>query len=107
MMEPAFTRLAVTLPRSRRRGQRARLGHAIGEDRERKKSMTDVVATFRVEYTQFLNPQGDETQALPEFARDPDALLPLYRAMVRTRLFDAKALTLQRTGKLGTFASSL
>ncbi len=67
----------------------------------------DVVATFRVEYTQFLNPQGDATQSLPEFARDPAALLPLYRAMVRTRLFDAKAITLQRTGKLGTFASSL
>ncbi len=57
----------------------------------------DVVATFRVEYTQFLNPQGDATQSLPEFARDPAALLPLYRAMVRTRLFDAKAITLQRT----------
>jgi TPP-dependent pyruvate/acetoin dehydrogenase alpha subunit len=69
--------------------------------------MMDVVATFRVEYTQFLNPQGDATQSLPEFARDPAALLPLYRAMVRTRLFDAKAITLQRTGKLGTFASSL
>jgi 2-oxoisovalerate dehydrogenase E1 component alpha subunit len=68
--------------------------------------MMDVVATFRVEYTQFLNPQGDATQSLPEFARDPTAL-PLYRAMVRTRLFDAKAITLQRTGKLGTFASSL
>ena len=67
----------------------------------------DVVATFRVEYTQFLNPQGDATRSLPEFARDPAALLPLYRAMVRTRLFDAKAITLQRTGKLGTFASSL
>ena len=67
----------------------------------------DVVATFRVEYTQFLNPQGDATQSLPDFARDPAALLPLYRAMVRTRLFDAKAITLQRTGKLGTFASSL
>ena len=52
-------------------------------------------------------PQGDATQSLPEFARDPAALLPLYRAMVRTRLFDAKAITLQRTGKLGTFASSL
>jgi hypothetical protein len=69
--------------------------------------MIDVVATFRVEYTQFLNPQGDATQSLPEFARDPAALLPLYRAMVQTRLFDAKAITLQRTGKLGTFASSL
>jgi 2-oxoisovalerate dehydrogenase E1 component alpha subunit len=67
----------------------------------------EIVANFRVEYTQFLNPKGDATRSLPEFARNPAALLPLYRAMVRTRLFDAKAVTLQRTGKLGTFASSL
>ena len=45
--------------------------------------------------------------ALPEFARDAAALVPLYRAMVLTRRFDAKAIALQRTGRLGTFASSL
>ena len=106
-MERASTQWAVTLPRSQGRGQRARPGHAIMEDREKKEVMMDVVATFRVEYTQFLNPQGDASKSLPEFARDPEALLPLYRAMVRTRLFDAKAITLQRTGNLGTFASSL
>ena len=31
----------------------------------------------------------------------------LYRAMVLTRTFDAKAVSLQRTGQLGTYASSL
>lgn len=31
----------------------------------------------------------------------------MYRAMVRQRLFDAKAVNLQRTGQLGTYASSL
>jgi len=31
----------------------------------------------------------------------------MYRAMVLTRTFDAKAVALQRTGRLGTFASSL
>jgi 2-oxoisovalerate dehydrogenase E1 component alpha subunit len=66
-----------------------------------------IVANFRVDYTQFLSPKGDATQSLPEFARDPAALVPLYRAMVRTRLFDTKAIALQRTGTLGTFASSL
>jgi pyruvate dehydrogenase E1 component alpha subunit len=34
-------------------------------------------------------------------------LRALYRAMVLTRTFDAKAIALQRTGRLGTFASSL
>jgi pyruvate dehydrogenase E1 component alpha subunit len=31
----------------------------------------------------------------------------MYRAMVLTRTFDAKAIALQRTGRLGTYASSL
>ena len=41
------------------------------------------------------------------FAADPAELIRLYRAMVRTRAFDAKAIALQRTGRLGTYASSL
>ena len=65
------------------------------------------VAEFAIEYTQFLDPSGRPTQPLPEFAREPAALIPLYRAMVLTRRFDAKAVALQRTGRLGTFASSL
>ncbi|HEY4773682.1 MAG TPA: thiamine pyrophosphate-dependent enzyme, partial [Xanthobacteraceae bacterium] len=44
---------------------------------------------------------------LPDFAREPDELLALYRAMVLTRSFDTKAIALQRTGRLGTYASSL
>ncbi len=44
---------------------------------------------------------------LDDFASDPANLIALYRAMVRTRAFDAKAVALQRTGRLGTFASSL
>ena len=66
-----------------------------------------VVARFEVEYTRFLDPQGEATQVLPPFALDPAALLPLYRAMTQARLFDSKAIALQRTGKIGTFASAL
>ncbi len=66
-----------------------------------------VVARFEVEYTRFLDPQGEATQALPPFALDPAALIPLYRAMTQARLFDSKAIALQRTGKIGTFASAL
>jgi 2-oxoisovalerate dehydrogenase E1 component subunit alpha len=65
------------------------------------------VAEFAIEHSQFLDPSGRATGRLPEFARDPAALVPLYRAMVLTRRFDAKAIALQRTGRLGTFASSL
>lgn len=65
------------------------------------------VASFQVTYTRFLDPQGEPVQPLPESARDPSALIALYRAMVLTRTFDNKAIALQRTGKLGTFASSL
>jgi pyruvate dehydrogenase E1 component alpha subunit len=34
-------------------------------------------------------------------------LISLYGGMVLTRAFDAKAIALQRTGKIGTFASAL
>ncbi|MGD9536700.1 MAG: pyruvate dehydrogenase (acetyl-transferring) E1 component subunit alpha [Alphaproteobacteria bacterium] len=55
----------------------------------------------------FLSPAGKPLAALPSFAQDPDVLRALYRGMVLTRAFDAKAVALQRTGRLGTFASSL
>jgi pyruvate dehydrogenase E1 component alpha subunit len=65
------------------------------------------VASFEVRYSQFLDAAGAAIAELPAFARDPEALIPLYRAMVLTRRFDAKAVALQRTGRLGTYASSL
>ncbi len=65
------------------------------------------VATFRVAVTSFCEPDGTSTGQLPAFANDIDTLSDLYRAMVLTRTFDAKAVALQRTGQLGTFASSL
>ncbi|MGF6932148.1 2-oxoisovalerate dehydrogenase E1 component alpha subunit [Paraburkholderia sp. UCT70] len=68
--------------------------------------MTTAVS-FHIGYTQYLGPDGEPVQSLPAFARDPAALIPLYRAMVLTRAFDTKAVALQRTGKLGTFASSV
>jgi 2-oxoisovalerate dehydrogenase E1 component alpha subunit len=65
------------------------------------------IASFEIAYRQFLDPEGRVTGTLPEFARDPSALLPLYRAMVLTRTFDAKAVSLQRTGRLGTYPPCL
>ncbi len=57
--------------------------------------------------TVFLDPAGLPVLDLPRFARHRETLVALYSAMVRTRTFDAKAISLQRTGRLGTYASSL
>jgi pyruvate dehydrogenase E1 component alpha subunit len=65
------------------------------------------VASFEITYRQFLDPDGRVTGTLPEFANDPAALLPFYRSMVLTRTFDAKAISLQRTGRLGTYPPCL
>jgi 2-oxoisovalerate dehydrogenase E1 component alpha subunit len=66
-----------------------------------------IVAKFEIEFFQYLNENGELTQPLPEFAKDPKTLLDLYRKMLLIRTFDAKAIALQRTGKMGTFPSSL
>lgn len=66
-----------------------------------------IVARFEVHYSQFLDHQGKAVQPLPEFARDARNLVELYRWMTLMRAYDAKAIALQRTGQLGTFASLL
>ena len=68
--------------------------------------MTEV-ATFKIKYTRLLDPAGQSVQTLPAFARQREEMVAMYRAMLLTRAFDAKAIALQRTGRLGTFASSL
>jgi len=55
----------------------------------------------------YLAPDGTMTAAAPAVARDGERLIALYRAMTLTRCFDTKAIALQRTGRLGTYASSL
>src|ERR671931_1607598 len=52
-------------------------------------------------------PDGSVLRPLPAFASDSAMLLALYRGMVLTRAFDLKAVSLQRTGRLGTYAVSL
>src|SRR5687768_11465411 len=65
-------------------------------------------ATFDVEYVQYLDPEGKPvTKALPEVAKDAKRLVELYRQMSFVRVFDGKSVNLQRTGKLGTYASCL
>lgn len=67
-----------------------------------------VVATYEIEYLQYLDAEGKlARQDLPDFARDLKQLVDLYKTMSFVRVFDAKAVALQRTGKLGTYASCL
>ena len=65
------------------------------------------VAEFQIKYCQFLDPEGNLAAETPASARDAQELLRMYRAMTLVRTFDAKAVNLQRTGKLGTYASCL
>jgi pyruvate dehydrogenase E1 component alpha subunit len=62
------------------------------------------VAEFAIGYEQLLDASGNPTGALPGFASDPAQLTAMYRMMVLCRMFDAKCINLQRTGKLGTYA---
>ena len=79
------------------------------DPRRTDESLTDVttVASFSITHTRFLDAAGQQTQPLPPFARSRETLVALYGAMVLTRTFDAKAVALQRTGRLGTYASCL
>lgn len=66
------------------------------------------VASFSIDYIQYLTPDGKlVAKKTPEIATNFDKLKDLYELMVMTRVFDTKAIALQRTGKLGTYASSL
>jgi 2-oxoisovalerate dehydrogenase E1 component alpha subunit len=65
------------------------------------------IASFVIKRRRCLAPDGEVAADLPAFAKDPAQLIRLYRAMVLTRAFDAKAMALQRTGRLGTYPSSL
>jgi pyruvate dehydrogenase E1 component alpha subunit len=66
-----------------------------------------ITARFSVDYTGLIDPAGKPVAELPDFAGDREGMLELYRWLVLTRAFDAKAVALQRTGRLGTYASSL
>ena len=66
-----------------------------------------LAAQFQIEYLQYLGPDGKPVAELPQAFRDPAALVPLFKQMLYVRTFDAKAIALQRTGKLGTYAACL
>jgi 2-oxoisovalerate dehydrogenase E1 component alpha subunit len=55
-----------------------------------------VIAHFEVRRRNYLASDGSIDRPLPAFAADTKLLVGLYRAMVLLRLFDRKAVALQR-----------
>lgn len=70
-------------------------------------TIPDATETGGADIARFLDASGTAVRSLPGVMEEPTFLVALYRAMVLTRMFDEKAVALQRTGRLGTFASSL
>jgi len=66
-----------------------------------------VVAEFQIRRRGYLSPNGEVDGPLPRFAVDAATLIPLYRSMLLLRSVDAKAVALQRTGRLGTYGVAL
>lgn len=56
---------------------------------------------------QYLDAEGEVIERLPAWTQDREILQSYYRNMVLGRQADAKAIALQRTGKLGTYPSCL
>ena len=64
-----------------------------------------IAAEFQIRHRQCLDASGALVGEPPAFAHNRDTMIALYRAMTLTRIFDAKAIALQRTGQLGTYPS--
>ena len=65
-----------------------------------------VIARFEIRRRRYLDEDGVLERALPEALRDPESIVPLYRAMVLARTLDAKCVALNRQGRLGTYATA-
>ncbi len=65
--------------------------------------MSDSSADIR--YLRFLKPNGELDKDAPTGSHDPNEIADLFRRMLELRVFDSKAINLQRTGKLGTYPS--
>jgi 2-oxoisovalerate dehydrogenase E1 component alpha subunit len=66
-----------------------------------------VIAEFKVRRRAYIAPDGAILRDLPEFAADQSLVVAMYRGMALARAFDLRAVSLQRTGRLGTYATSL
>ena len=68
--------------------------------------MIRTLQIFKIQRLEILNEKGEADKKLfPKLSKKQ--ILEMYKWMCITRAFDAKALNLQRTGRLGTYASML
>lgn len=63
--------------------------------------------SVQIPYTGLLDVQGQPLGELPGWVDDSELLLELYSQMNLVRVFDQKCIALQRTGQIGTYASTL
>ena len=68
--------------------------------------VTKVLAEFDVKYVQVLDEKGQVDPKLMPPLSDKQ-IIQLYELMVFARIADTKAIALQRTGRMGTYASCL
>ena len=61
---------------------------------------------FTIECFRSLDEDGVLLHPLPDSLNKKELLIDLYRTLVTTRLFDETAINLQRTGSIGTYAST-
>lgn len=66
----------------------------------------EIVERFEIPFYQFLNEDSVFANDTPERIKNSKSLETLYEHMVLARAMDAKAVALQRTGKLGTYPST-
>jgi pyruvate dehydrogenase E1 component alpha subunit len=64
------------------------------------------LASFEVNFLQYLDEAGKPANDLPEFADDPEVMVGLFRSMQLIRHLDARAVGLQRVGRMRTYPSS-
>lgn len=66
-----------------------------------------IAVSFKTEYHQTLNKDGNIVNELPKFATDKAEMLKLYRGMKLLRILDKRILMMHRTGKMGTYPGTL
>ncbi|WP_027856312.1 pyruvate dehydrogenase (acetyl-transferring) E1 component subunit alpha [Marinobacterium jannaschii] len=67
----------------------------------------ETVYQGEIRLNRYLDKEGTPLQAIPQWACEPGWLTDCYRNMVLARALDSKAIALQRTGQMGTYASLL
>ena len=72
-----------------------------------KRTIPELTAQFDIYYYQYLDEEGALQKELPNHLENDELQVKFYRSMVLTRLLDQKCIALQRTGKLGTYPSTL